>query len=275
MIHEKSRIPDGPAARRSTATDVEPIKFSQLIATTTQSVKASVTHHISADLIKPQPVVQEGTPRRGEIPESRILPPPPASHVPPQYVANAQSAFPFIIQSLGTAKDVRTAPEIVQNLETDVEPEIRSFDTQQIRLTANTAIQQSQALPRHVAVQIANAASGALERPVELALNPPELGNVRLRMTSHDQSIVVHVLAERPETLDLLRRHIDQLGAEFSALGYSDIGFAFSHGEMNHEGQGTGADPNADTLAHRAPTSSENPTALGIQLSADGLDIRL
>lgn len=68
---------------------------------------------------------------------------------------------------------------------------------------------------------------------VELRLDPPELGKVRLelRFDSADQvSITVH--AERPETLDLLRRGADALDRDLRDAGLSlaDLDFASSGG---------------------------------------------
>ncbi|MFC6582188.1 flagellar hook-length control protein FliK [Sulfitobacter aestuariivivens] len=58
-----------------------------------------------------------------------------------------------------------------------------------------------------------------------------------------DTGIVVTLLTERPETLDLMRRHIDQLGQEFRALGYEDVTFSFANkgGDRHPKGQETSA----------------------------------
>ncbi|WP_158401972.1 flagellar hook-length control protein FliK [Celeribacter indicus] len=85
-------------------------------------------------------------------------------------------------------------------------------------------------LPNRVAVQIAELARELPERPVEITLNPKELGRVRLSFhLSETGAIQVVVAAERPETLDLLRRNIDVLGSEFRQLGYQNSGFSFQN----------------------------------------------
>ncbi len=66
--------------------------------------------------------------------------------------------------------------------------------------------------PRVIQV-IADAARALQDRPVEVTLNPEELGRVRLTLRSVDGSMSVSVAVERPETLDLLRRNIDMLAS--------------------------------------------------------------
>ena len=81
---------------------------------------------------------------------------------------------------------------------------------------------------RAVAVQLAEALITTQGSKVDIVLNPVELGRVRMVLSPSESGISVSITAERPETLELMRRHIDQLTEEFRALGYQDIGFEFS-----------------------------------------------
>lgn len=128
---------------------------------------------------------------------------------------------------------------------------------------------------RHVAGQMAVAVTAQNGGPTELALNPPELGRVRLTLTAQDTMIVMMVQAERPETSDMMRRHLDVLSQEFRNLGYSDIQFDFG----DNTGAQTGFDETADAdgnvtdAATDAPTDTIETTMI---LTADsGLDLRL
>ncbi len=131
-------------------------------------------------------------------------------------------------------------------------------------------------IPRHVARQLADAARQMPERPVELTLNPAELGRVRLTFTLTDGGINVAVLAERGETMDLMRRHIETLAQEFRGLGYADVGFQFSQ-----NGQG-GADQDSANAQTRPSTVQatmpEIETTIPAKVSLEpssGLDLRL
>lgn len=69
------------------------------------------------------------------------------------------------------------------------------------------------------------------ERLVEISLSPRELGSVKMSMTAGEGSLTLVVTAERGETLDLMRRHIDTLAQEFRRLGFSDLGFEFTQND--------------------------------------------
>ncbi|QUJ76283.1 flagellar hook-length control protein FliK [Sulfitobacter albidus] len=130
-------------------------------------------------------------------------------------------------------------------------------------------------LPQHTLRQIAEAAPQASHRPVEIALAPEELGRLRMSVATDERGIVVHILAERPETLDLMRRHIDQLGQNFRQIGYDTISFSF--------GQGSTTDRGESSARERGPSGGEPTEAIEqptpqISLIADdsgGVDIRL
>ncbi len=111
------------------------------------------------------------------------------------------------------------------------------------------------------------------DKPVEIALNPEELGRVRMALTRTETGMTVAILADRPETLDLMRRHIDQLAAEFERLGYTDIGFSF--GADTQQGRDTQGRSrrHADTAV--APAESAQPVFLFNRPVTDGLDLRL
>ncbi len=132
--------------------------------------------------------------------------------------------------------------------------------------------------PAMVGRQLAEAMQRFPDRPVELALNPEELGRVRMSISASDMGITVTVLAERPETLDLMRRHIDQLAREFQAIGYDSINFAFNEGETGNASDGD-SDQDAGNGGHPSDTAVEgksDTTITPITLAASsGLDMRL
>ena len=128
-------------------------------------------------------------------------------------------------------------------------------------------------VPRPVVQQLIDASIRAIERPVELHLSPEELGRVRISMTFSEASVILNVHAERAETLELLRRHSEQLAQELRELGYGMI--SFSVGQRNRGQDGgpdavpTGRDQdNVDPLAtiQLRPTQPRNETGLDIRV---------
>ena len=131
--------------------------------------------------------------------------------------------------------------------------------------------------PRVIQV-IADAARALQDRPVEVTLNPVELGRVRLTLQSVDGAMSVAVAVERPETLDLLRRNIDMLASQLRELGYKELSFSFaSHGKSFGRNRDHGSDH--QMLAENDPASShEAPPARPMKISVTdtgGIDIRL
>lgn len=162
-------------------------------------------------------------------------------------------------------------------------PEFSSWDSARGtgQLAPPTAPLRADLAP-HVARQLVEVMAQATHRPIEIALSPQELGRVRMAiLTGEDRSITVSITAERPETLDLLRRNIDQLGQSFKSMGYDQISFAFGQGAQG--GGQSGQDASAG--GQQAPSSSSasgmaaptaDPTLITLDTVPDaGIDIRL
>lgn len=122
-----------------------------------------------------------------------------------------------------------------------------------------TASGSAAALPvPQVAAQITAALSRSADGATELALSPEELGHVRLRLepdTANPDRLVVMISFERPETLDLFRRHAGELAEALRAAGYSgaDIGFA-------QQGSGNAPD-RREGFASAGSSGQTDPTA--------------
>lgn len=87
----------------------------------------------------------------------------------------------------------------------------------------------------------------APEGVVEVRLSPEELGRVRLSMSQAEVGMTVHISAERPETLDLMRRNIDMLESDLRDQGFQDLNFSF--------GEGAPGDPRQDFSTDNDDTS--------------------
>lgn len=190
---------------------------------------------------------------------------------------NAQAA-----QSTDAAAMTLQAPTLETSAATILEPlstpELMPFDvkgTDSIVTPRFDATVNRPEVMRHVAQQLADVARQMPDRPVELALNPEELGRVRLTFTATDNGIHIAVMAERGETMDLLRRHIETLAQEFREMGYKDVNFEFSQ-----QGQNEAQDEDADAQNSAEPDAgpAQTQTLSPIQLSLEpptGLDLRL
>jgi len=132
-------------------------------------------------------------------------------------------------------------------------------------------------VPAHVARQMMDVVQHLPNKPVEISLNPEELGKLRLSVSTSDAGLIVSVVAERPETLDLLRRHIATLGQEFQAMGYKEVSFSFNGNGSNGSQPDDRSDQSASYAQGDAPPgdpSQLNPDTLKSSPQT-GLDLRL
>ena len=122
---------------------------------------------------------------------------------------------------------------------------------------------------------------GAAAEPVRsgLMLAPPELGRVVIRLDPEPLGAVLVLQVERPETLELMRRHQDLLQAALQALGQSGCELRLEAQGRGHDGPSHHAsalrlqDPQAENSAARA---ASEPPADSLRRREDGrLDLRL
>jgi hypothetical protein len=113
----------------------------------------------------------------------------------------------------------------------------------------------SRNIVRQLEVGLAQTESGG----TEIHLNPAELGRVRLSLVGTETSITLQIIAERPETVDLMRRHLDTLAAEFRALGYQSVNFEFGQSPERNRGDGG----NYQDRSGSAPEAQAEPDESG------------
>lgn len=90
--------------------------------------------------------------------------------------------------------------------------------------------------------QLAVAMGSTDGHPVEVTLSPDELGKVRMTFAVADGALTLTLVADRPQTLDLMRRNIDQLAQEFRDLGYQNLNFSFAQNRDQRRNQSRGED---------------------------------
>lgn len=118
--------------------------------------------------------------------------------------------------------------------------------------------------------QIAEMLQTRPDAPVEITLNPEELGRVRIALTQGEGGLSVSILADEEQTLELFRRHSDELQQQLSDLGFETTHFDF--GQSGHQSGGDSLDP--------LPPEDHSQTAPALLvdldlLPRDSLDIRL
>ncbi len=176
------------------------------------------------------------------------------------------------------AKGLAQADSILQN----IDPAGLSRppnEAKSLERTAETAplLIGHRVLPPGLGHQLADSAARFPGQPVEVTLTPEELGRVRMTLTTTDGGLTLSLVADRPETLALMRRHIDQLAQDFRDLGFQNLSFSFAQGR--DPGRASGAafltdDEMTPTDAVPGPRRPVLTNSLP-PVPADGLDIRM
>ncbi|WHZ35204.1 flagellar hook-length control protein FliK [Sagittula sp. MA-2] len=118
--------------------------------------------------------------------------------------------------------------------------------------------------------QVADAFTRLSDQTVEIRLSPEELGRVRMYMHSGEHGLLVNIQADRTETLDLMRRHVDELARHLAEAGYENAGFTFGEERRQRE------TPLGDALDLVPAVDDELAPLPSIETDgADGLDIRM
>jgi hypothetical protein len=109
---------------------------------------------------------------------------------------------------------------------------------------------------------------------IEMRLDPPDLGTIRIELAPDSQAGVTRavIIAERPETLDLVRRHIDVFRQELSRQGFADVQMTLSdrHGDR---GQPHGSRSGARKPSDHDVSNYEVEFAFAAPVAASGLNV--
>ncbi len=125
--------------------------------------------------------------------------------------------------------------------------------------------------PGAVIRQVTDAMVIKRDGQVEVTLAPEELGRVRLVMSGREHGLHVVVMAERPEVLDMLRRHAPALLEQFDDTGAGDAALEFRQDDGGGDGRRDQAAPEPAMIV-TLPAATET----GTWTAAPGrLDIRL
>lgn len=143
--------------------------------------------------------------------------------------------------------------------------------------SAKPHMRQHRADPATQAADIARQIAPAIDRRAdgvtEIRLDPVELGQLRMTVQATDATVTLTLQAERPETADLMRRHLDGLVTELRSLGYADVSIQLDGGRGG-QGQDRGAAPVASPSALTA-APPDDPLPAAPRPRSGALDLRL
>lgn len=112
--------------------------------------------------------------------------------------------------------------------------------------------------------------------PTDIALDPPELGRVRMSFAEVNGALSLTITAERPETAEMMRRHVALLTEEFARAGLDAPMVDISHGGGDGR-RDARATPGAAMMFEAMPEVSPADPGQPARLASigGGLDLRL
>lgn len=125
---------------------------------------------------------------------------------------------------------------------------------------------------QQVLTQISVAEDKSPNGMIEVRLDPEELGKVRISFIAREGGMIVSVFAERPETLDLLRRHSDELQSGLNDMDFEGANLEFSQERPALSGE---TEDETDADLDLPLTQPKGITITAGVVSDDRLDIRL
>lgn len=128
----------------------------------------------------------------------------------------------------------------------------------------------------NVVPQIAEAIRTANGTTIEVSLSPEELGKLRIAMSPSDNGMVVQITAERPDTIDLIRRNIELLAQDLRNGGFTDLQFSFGDEAAQRDARPDSL-PAVDPVDDIGVPPSEAIASRAAQVNGrtDNLDLRL
>lgn len=120
---------------------------------------------------------------------------------------------------------------------------------------------------------VQNQAAAPPDGTITVTLSPVELGDLQLSMVRDGDQLRVAITADRPETLELLRRNTDQLGQELRDAGFASTSFSFSQGQQSQQQPDPTPSERLDDWREDIPVV--RPTPARLNPTSAGLDLRI
>lgn len=172
----------------------------------------------------------------------------------------------------GTSKGDDTA-KINLELGLEIRQDVRNVGSSSV-LTQTARPEVSQTMIRQMTDAVRTQMTS--EKTVEISLRPAELGRVRIALSPAETGMIVTISAERGETLEVMRRNIDELARSFAEMGHESLTFNFEqNGAFDQkDDRPTSAGLVDESAINDAATKTETQTQPPVlQMQNTGVDI--
>ena len=109
---------------------------------------------------------------------------------------------------------------------------------------------------------------------VDVSLTPEDLGRLNIKLEQTVNGPQVTLSAERHDTQELMRRHIEMLQIHMKSLGFENLSFAFAKDHQNPTSENPPFHQTDEPVEH-AKDNAPDTITLRLNTSSAGLDIRI
>ncbi len=176
-------------------------------------------------------------------------------------------------------------PDIMATTTVDPAMAVVEESSTRLSMTPQEAVSQARLAqsapnPAQVVRQLADAVRTSDDNVVELTMDPPELGRVRMSISEASGVTTITIAADNQATSELMRRHIDMLRKDFAELGHQNVSFSFEQGDSNDQHQAGGEFSQGDGSGQRGDVTQASdarvpPPDARQTTPTSGLDIRI
>ena len=189
------------------------------------------------------------------------------------------SAVPYVTQPIETP-DTHTAITSSNNTGSSVPLGVSLTDEKTALKVATTltsdAPQRPFESPGRIVTQLAEGIRAPNNGSIEIKLSPEELGRVKLTLSPMEAGLSITVHAERPETMELIRRHIDLLAQDLRQQGHQNLSFHFGQNSSGSQNRQKAISDNGETSLATDMISETLVSSITPKAGVSGrLDLRL
>ena len=144
-----------------------------------------------------------------------------------------------------------------------------------LRATSSPISAPHSATSVQITEQVVAAVSSVNDETIEIRLDPPELGKVRVTLTHSDAGTLAQVVSEKPDVSDLLRRNAALLTKELIKAGFENVSLDFQNsGHQNSSSQTSDSEIMKHEIDNDQISSTPKTRSVSVTLS-DTLDRRI
>lgn len=171
---------------------------------------------------------------------------PPAANRPAVAAIETKASATAITEPVSLTATTAEVPRALPQAELSLATPSQPAATEMTQTAANRLP------PSAIVQQVAEAMVRMKGDRIEIALSPEELGRLRMVIGRQNGAPHIHIWAERPEILDLMRRHTDLLSEQFGQDGMGTPSFSFSNTDSGQQEAAPSAD---ESVRSDAPES--------------------